>query len=845
MRSCPHCFSPYSAEIEFCGIDGTRLQAFESDPLVGQDLDRYRIVQTIGDGAMARVYRARHKVLDREYAVKVLFGEIASDKSLAERFRREAQVISKLNHPNIVSVIDFGTTTAGLTFLTMELVVGRTLREIIKKESPFQPVRALAIARQIAAGLTEAHKRGFVHRDLKPSNVMLIDDGGVEKVKILDFGLVRAQDSEMDEGILTRTGQFLGTPIYMSPEQIIGAEITPAADMYALGIVLFEMLEGRPPFKGKKLAEIRQKHLSEAPPPVRSSLGLEQLVKDLLEKDVAKRPQNAREVVDRLDSIASLAHPVGASRPPSHAGTPPSPPVLRDEMVRTEVAPAPRVAAAGPVREKTDPQIAPDSLAPEARVEDRLSASRGKKLERSLASSRGASKNAPRAESVAAGEPAQEAGARASAPGTASKSRASPASRSQPAIAAQPTEIAHARDAALPALAAFDSLVEPAPLNLPSPDGEDTGKSLAPLVDDSPDTGKGPAPVRIELKDALEAEQAAAATVEIAAEDPHAARPRVTNADPSVFDAPTSLTRSVDQLSRVEESESPTILPKTAIAPISGGVPIERAEADAGEASVPPMLASSIASLEAEPPSLSLPAPGRKIAIGLGIAALVVAGAVVSALVRNRNEPAVVIQVQDLPKTVEAPRNAEPKPAAEIGERHAGAPAEAAEPDPKPEASAETHASEDRHGDSRGASRRPRTTIRELEQQLNRELGHRGVTLDDLAHNPNIAPKVERWRSAHSTRNTAALASAQPTLLAAVKTAPIDVATVRRRLDQVSDRLGKASATIPEDRLRPLEDRYLELAKSVTPRTKDEEAGAILLKANALLREIVSAAASR
>src|SRR5215831_2082701 len=145
MRSCPHCLSPYSADIEFCGIDGTRLRMFDQDPLVGQELDRYRILQTLGDGAMARVYRARHQTLDREYAVKVLFGEIASDKNLAERFRREAQVISKMNHPNIVSVIDFGTSPAGLTFLTMELVLGRTLREAIKKEAPFQPGRALQI----------------------------------------------------------------------------------------------------------------------------------------------------------------------------------------------------------------------------------------------------------------------------------------------------------------------------------------------------------------------------------------------------------------------------------------------------------------------------------------------------------------------------------------------------------------------------------------------------------------------------------------------------------------------------------------------------------------------------
>src|SRR5438552_2735007 len=110
MRSCPHCLSPYAAEVEFCGIDGTKLVVSEIDPLLAREVDRYKIVERIGDGALARVYRAQHRVLDREYAVKVLLGEIACDKKLSERFRREAQVISKLSHPNIVSIVDFGST---------------------------------------------------------------------------------------------------------------------------------------------------------------------------------------------------------------------------------------------------------------------------------------------------------------------------------------------------------------------------------------------------------------------------------------------------------------------------------------------------------------------------------------------------------------------------------------------------------------------------------------------------------------------------------------------------------------------------------------------------------------
>jgi serine/threonine protein kinase len=303
MRSCPHCFSPYAAEVEFCGIDGTRLVVAENDPLLGKEVDRYRIVEHLGSGAMARVYRATHKVLELEYAVKVLFGEIAADKKLAERFRREAQVISKLSHPNIVTVVDFGTTQAGLTFLTMELLRGRTLRDLIKREAPLSAERTAKIVRQIASGLAEAHARGFVHRDLKPGNIMLVEEDKKERAKILDFGLVRTNDNDGEEAFLTKTGQFLGTPIYMAPEQIIGADVTHHADLYALGIVLFEMIEGKPPFRAKTLAEIRRKHLTEPPPPMRASNGLEALAQALLHKDANERPETASAVVARIDLL--------------------------------------------------------------------------------------------------------------------------------------------------------------------------------------------------------------------------------------------------------------------------------------------------------------------------------------------------------------------------------------------------------------------------------------------------------------------------------------------------------------------------------------------------------------
>jgi eukaryotic-like serine/threonine-protein kinase len=303
MRSCPTCFVPYAEQVEFCGLDGTKLVFGETDLLIGKSIERYRIIDVVGDGGMARVYRAKHETLDREYALKVLYGEVASNKTLAERFRREAKTMSKISHENVVSVVDYGTTQTGLTFLSMELIEGETLRTNIKRLGCVPPRRAAEIARQIACGLTAAHRLGYVHRDLKPSNVMLVPKDGGVSIKLLDFGLVRATEIDGEVGFLTKTGQFVGTPIYMAPEQIIGGDVDPKADLYALGVVLYEMLEGAPPFSAKKLSEIRKKHLEEAPPRARPARGLEYLAADLLAKTPDARPEDASAVIARIDAM--------------------------------------------------------------------------------------------------------------------------------------------------------------------------------------------------------------------------------------------------------------------------------------------------------------------------------------------------------------------------------------------------------------------------------------------------------------------------------------------------------------------------------------------------------------
>jgi eukaryotic-like serine/threonine-protein kinase len=292
------------------------------DTLIGQTLDeKYQIEQRLSAGGMGAVYRARHLLMDRPVAIKVLHQRLLADESSRIRFQREAQAAGRLQHQNAVTVTDFGETAGGHVYLVMELLEGPTLREILVKEAPIETARAISIMLQASAAVAAAHEAGIIHRDLKPSNILVTQSTDVPAmVKVLDFGVAKlAAGTEDDEGAITlrQAGALIGTPRYMAPEQYNGNELTPAADVYSLGVILYEMLTGMAPFTGSTPVEIAAKHVSDAPQSPRNIVAaipedVERIVLRALEKSPEDRPANAaefhRELLDTAERLGLEHH---------------------------------------------------------------------------------------------------------------------------------------------------------------------------------------------------------------------------------------------------------------------------------------------------------------------------------------------------------------------------------------------------------------------------------------------------------------------------------------------------------------------------------------------------------
>lgn len=274
--------------------------------------ERYHITSHLARGGMADVYEGQDTLLNRRVAIKVLHSQYSSDEAFVKRFRREAQAAANLSHPNVVGIYDWGQ-AQNTYFIVMEIVEGRSLRDVLKSEGALLPRRAIEIAAETAAALSVAHRAGLVHRDVKPGNILLARDG---TVKVTDFGIARAFDDSQE---LTRTGAVIGTATYFSPEQAQGAPADGRSDVYALGVVLYEMLTGRPPFLGDSPMSVAFQHVSaEAPAP--SSLNpdvgpdLDTVVMKALRKDPSARYQSAEEMRQDLLSILK-GDPVEAEAP--------------------------------------------------------------------------------------------------------------------------------------------------------------------------------------------------------------------------------------------------------------------------------------------------------------------------------------------------------------------------------------------------------------------------------------------------------------------------------------------------------------------------------------------------
>jgi serine/threonine protein kinase len=272
---------------------------------------RFRIECEIGTGGMGTVYRATHLGLERAVAVKIIKPEFASDPDVADRFMREARTMAKLRHPHAAMIFDAGNLPDGRHFIIMEFVEGHTLSEILEREGPLSPERAVRIAADICDVLTEAHNLGIVHRDLKPSNIMLNERG----VCVLDFGVAKVLATSVDAThthATTGSGVIVGTPRYMSPEQCLGQRIGARSDLYSLGVLLYEMLTGRPPFTDPLASAVLVKQATAAPPPLpklRPELprALVVAVHTLLAKRPDDRPANARAAQKLLEK--SVARP--------------------------------------------------------------------------------------------------------------------------------------------------------------------------------------------------------------------------------------------------------------------------------------------------------------------------------------------------------------------------------------------------------------------------------------------------------------------------------------------------------------------------------------------------------
>jgi serine/threonine-protein kinase len=327
------------------------------DPLIGRVIsDRFKITGVIAKGGMGKVYRAEQAPLGRICAVKVLNPSYAGsqDPEFHKRFFLEASIASKLTHPNTVTIFDYGKTADDIYFMAMEYLEGRTLHRAIREAAFFPEERAVHIARQVCRALREAHGLGVIHRDLKPANIFLVEHGDeADFVKLLDFGLVKRVSGDGRGEELTQAGLFMGSPKYMAPEQIRGDRVDVRTDVYALGIILYEMVTGKVPFERSSSVQILMAHVHDALPPLQQTnprVNVSPALEEAIIRCTSKNPDERFSSMDELIAALKMVAP-----PPSLQSTPNMPPpsgsgahALPHPTGSGAVLPAPGPSESGP-----------------------------------------------------------------------------------------------------------------------------------------------------------------------------------------------------------------------------------------------------------------------------------------------------------------------------------------------------------------------------------------------------------------------------------------------------------------------------------------------------------------
>jgi len=308
VKLCPTCGNQWPDEQKFCPNDGSALKTAGGRDLVGSVIaGNYHIEKKLGEGGMGTVYLGQHVKMGRKSAIKVMTQSMAHDPDAIARFNREATNAARINHPNVCAIYDFGETPDGLIYLAMEFIEGESLSDLMEREGVLPPQRAAGIFQQAADALQAAHDLGIVHRDLKPDNIMITrGKGGADVVKVVDFGIAKAVGGEEGQKV-TKTGLVVGTPEYMSPEQLAGDQLDGRSDIYSLALVLYRMLTGTLPFQADSAQEVMIKRLTDEPMPLNAAapgMAFPDQLQVVMDRALQRMPS------ERYGSAAELAREV-------------------------------------------------------------------------------------------------------------------------------------------------------------------------------------------------------------------------------------------------------------------------------------------------------------------------------------------------------------------------------------------------------------------------------------------------------------------------------------------------------------------------------------------------------